>query len=513
MRFPVLLVVITAAALIVPAANSQPIPDLAPTNLPVYVGEPAKAHPLPPPHVPQNPSLAANPFNNVHNDTWMSDVYEIPGPLGREPAILSSRLEAARRNPVSPMFTCGCLTFDSRGRIVATCIGQGEASLVLLDPLSLEVLSFRHMDVNPDPKAAYGSAYMYLDNLDRAVVTMTGRLWVVAQVGPPDHPSFADPIEYDLSPWLDFGDSIQSVVPDWQGRLWFVTRQSGKVGVLDPAKYPAGDSVHTLKFYGEEIGNSFPVTHDAVYVVTTKAIYRLTAGPDGVPQVVWQSEPYKNIGGQKPGQLSAGSGTSPTILDGGKYVAITDNADQMHVVVYHTGVRLGPHEERVVCEVPVFKPGAGATENSLIGLGRSLIVVNDYGYSLTFDKDANMFKSTPSEPGVARVDIDADGKGCRLVWTNETLSVPQVAQKMSTRTGLVYLFTRKYDHSVPGFEPNGLDVYYWTAVDFRTGEVVWEQRVGTGPLFDSYVPGPAIGPTGTLYVATYGGLIAMWDTR
>ena len=42
---------------------------------------------------------------------------------------------------------------------------------------------------------------------------------------------------------------------------------------------------------------------------------------------------YRNSGIVKPGQADAGSGTTPTIMKGG-YVAITDNADPMNVVVY-----------------------------------------------------------------------------------------------------------------------------------------------------------------------------------
>jgi len=38
-----------------------------------------------------------------------------------------------------------------------------------------------------------------------------------------------------------------------------------------------------------------------------------------------------------------------------------------------------------------------------------------------------------------------------------------------------------------------------------------EQQIGTGTAFDTYVPGPAIGPTGALYVGVNGGLILMWD--
>ena len=60
------------------------------------------------------------------------------------------------------------------------------------------------------------------------------------------------------------------------------------------------------------------------------------------------------------GQYELGSGTSPTVLGEGKYVAITDNARPMKVVVYRTDPRLDPNEERIVCEVPVFENRPGS---------------------------------------------------------------------------------------------------------------------------------------------------------
>ena len=512
-----LVVAVILALVVTAAAWAQDILPGPVTSLPVYIGAPALANPLPPVQVPQNPFLTLNPWNNVHNDSWMSDVYNIAGPLGRQPVILTSRLEAARRLAESRSFICGALTFDSRGRIVTTCGSPNragepkpESSLVLIDPLTLEVLAYEHLDLTSNQEAAYGSSYMYLDNRDRAVVTVTDHVLVFEQHGPPGNLRFKKVEDYDLSDWVAPNDNIQVVMPDFQGRLWFAVRHSGLIGVLDPATGAVLGSLllREEKEEPEQIANSFPFiqvdadTSDA-FVVTTKAMYRLTASFDGAPYMVWRSE-YKNFGGQKPGQLSPGSGTSPTVIDGGKYVAITDNDDQMHVVVYRTA---GPDEERVVCEVPVFEPGAGACEDSLIGLGRSLIVANQYGYQ--FDEET--FRSTPTEPGIARVDVDAKGKHCKLVWANDQVAAPQVGPKMSTETGLAYFFTRKYDQTVQGYEPFGLEVYYWTAVDFRTGEIVWEQQIGTGSQFDTYVPGPAIGPTGALYVGVNGGFISMRD--
>src|SRR5512139_116314 len=97
-------------------------------------------------------------------------------------------------------------------------------------------------------------------------------------------------------------------------------------------------------------------------------MYRVDARPDNQLHKVW-SVPYDTIGVVRPGQYELGSGTSPTILGEGKYVAITDNAEQLNVVVYRTEAGLPP-DQRVVCEVPVFDfpgGGKGADSNSLIG--------------------------------------------------------------------------------------------------------------------------------------------------
>jgi hypothetical protein len=37
-------------------------------------------------------------------------------------------------------------------------------------------------------------------------------------------------------------------------------------------------------------------------------------------------------------------------------------------------------QERLVCEAAVFPPGVGPTKDSLVGVGRSLIVVIEYGH-------------------------------------------------------------------------------------------------------------------------------------
>ena len=480
--------------------ESGSIPWEGATVLPEYVGAPVEAQPLPPTHAPQNPFFAPNPFNNYHNDTWMSDTYDNAGPLGRNPVTWSSNLAAARAQPMpSPLFHCGSLLFDKHGRIVTICQSETEGMMVMVDPLSLEVITSLPLPPLANMAQRMGAAYTMLDNLDRVWTAQGDHLFVIGQAGGRNNPKFGIIEDYDLSAVVPAGDKIGSVVPDWRGRIWFVVRDAAIVGVFDPVT----ESVQQLQLgQDEEIANSFAIDGLDAYVVSTRQLYRLTAGDDNVPYVVW-SAGYKNDGIQKPGQISNGSGTTPTILGDGAYVAIADNARQTHVVVYRTDEQLSHKEDRIVCQVPVFRPGLGAIEDSLVGSGRSIIASNNYGW--LFIQETLL--SPPSEPGVARVDIDEDGKGCHKVWTNMEVIPAAYGAKLSTETGLAYLTARKPDPVTPG-----LDVWYWTAIDFRTGETVWEVLAGTGRWFDGYWPMGFIGPTGILYAPGYGGIFAMRDT-
>src|ERR687897_388561 len=237
------------------------------------------------------------------------------------------------------------------------------------------------------------------------------------------------------------------------------------------------------------------ITLVRVYVVSNKRMYRLRARR-GRPKVQWRRA-YANSGIVKPGQADAGSGTTPTIMRGG-YVAITDNADPMNVVVYRKAVRLRRGQRRVVCAVPVFDQGASATENSLMTNGRSLYVENNYGYQDPFGPNTGAITT----PGFARVDVKRRGRGCRKVWANTTERAPTVVPKLSTATGLIYTYTRD-----PG--PLGTQPWYWTAISARTGATVFKVYAGNGLGFNNNYAGLAIGATGTAYLGVTGGVAAL----
>jgi hypothetical protein len=486
-----------AVLLVVPAtASALPIVSmpLPPPSLPAFQGSASNAPPLPASKTtfaPQNPFMAPNPNNNIHNDTWMTDAYpDRSGPRGRSLVASSTAASPA---------VCGSLAFDSRGRIVSVCpssIAPPQARII--DPTTLATIATYNLPNATDPPGTKtyqnfsGGGYFFLDNHDQLwVPTKTDHLYVLGESA--DGQSFELRHDYDLTSVLDTANErITSALPDFSGLIWFVSKQNGKVGTLNPST----GAIHVLRT-GEEIENSFAISGRSAYIVSDKKMYRFESR-DGVPRIVWQRT-YPNSGIVKPSQVDAGSGTTPTIMSGG-YVAITDNADPMNVVVYRTQRTLQQGQRRVVCEVPVFNKGGSATENSLMGSGNSLIVENNYGYQDPFGPNSG----APTVPGFARVDLNSSGDGCSKPWTNTTSAAPTVVPKLSAKTGLIYTYTRPPD-------PSGAQGYYWTAIDFRSGQTVWNRFAGAGLLFNNNYAGLALGPNGSAYLGVIGGMISLRD--
>ncbi len=522
----------------VPAGGVTPIPWGGSTSLPDYAGAPAKAHPIANSGVPQNGLLAPNGFNSAHNDPWMSDTTDFAGPLGRNPAILSTTFADARQYPIDSTyaptwtFTCTTQMFDSHGRVIVGCFAPKEATVVLADPDTLEVLSYYHLDL-PEGDAFKSSGrqpfmrsmagtYSYLDSHDQVTFASGGKQIVtLKEAGSEQSPVLTLSNTYNLEDIIPgVLNDINGILVDWQGRIWVSVAGDGEnaamIGVLNPAT--STETKPDVKWYPFPIGegievirNTFALTKTGVdrasaYVVTSRKMYRIEAGSDNKPDLVW-SAPYDNPrrdDDPKPGQYEIGSGTSPTVLGEGKYVAITDNATPMKVVVYRTDERLRPNEERIVCQVPVFEDQPGqALSNSLVGSRLSLIATNNYYYLWDWTKGQTVYASAP---GFTRIDINPNGKGCTKVWTNSEVATT-TSPRLSTKTGLIYTVSREKDPQ------KGVYVYYWIALDFRTGQTVWKKMAGTGNEYDTFYPALSVGPNKALYEGVYGGFMMMRDTH
>jgi hypothetical protein len=490
-KLAALFAVVAVAVLPAAAGAVTPIPQNPSelSGLTVFSGHRAKPHPVAAPRVPRHPFMAANGRNAVHNDPYQTDTYRNSGPLGGSMRVFSQSIDGA-----GGIGSCGItIAYDKRGRLITTCISATSVELRLMDTdletVASHQLPPRIIPPGENPLQTPGGAYFYVDNKDRAVVSVGRQIFVVAIKA-----HSLEPVRtYNLDSVIPADDQLNSALPDWSGRLWFVSRRHGIVGALDPA---SGKVLGTHRT-NEAIGNSFAMDETGgVFVVTDTAQYRFDATRAGKPKISWRVR-YDNIHAKKPGQFDAGSGTTPTLM-GKQYLSIADNAARMQVVVLRRAKHLKPGQHRLVCEQPVFRKGAGATENSIIATGRAMVVENNYGYFPPPDATSN---GNTTRPGVERVDIKRGGDGCRTVWKSSEIS-PSTVPKLSLASGLIYLYTK----------PKGMpDAWYLTAVDFRTGKTVWRRLLGTGLLFNVHYAGLTISPRGVLYSGVLGGTVAVAD--
>ena len=474
-----------------PDGNVVPVPS-TPTTAAPYIGAPATAQPVSGvPRTPQNHYMAPNGDSSIHNDGWQTDSYRRGGPLGVSPQKLSASINGV----------CGSIGYDKRGRILSTCVGVQRA-LNLIDPKTLDVIDTYDLPRPPtDPSSPPGNpfqgfsggAYFYVDHHGRAVIgDADGKFLVIKPKGE----VLKLKKSFNLAPLLRQGEVLNSGLPGSDGLLWFVTKKNGVVGTLN-LRTGRTQIIRLGSGAVGQIENSIAVgARGEAYVATNRKLYRFSHDKLGVPVVDWSID-YPSGGPVKPGQVDDGTGTTPTVLPGG-YVAITDNADPMNVVVYRTSKKRS-NQNRLVCSVPVFGKGAGSTENSLIGAGRSLIVENNYGYT---GPDAVALGRT-TVPGFARVDIRKNGHGCKTVWTNDTVSAPSVVPKLSLATGLIYTYAK------PAGDAS--DPWYWTALDYRTGKVVWQILAGAGPAYNNNYAGISLSRDGTAYLGVIPGVIALRD--
>lgn len=477
-------VVLLVAVVVVLPDGRLPIPPGAGLLVtPAYVGDAVEPQPIDL-DITQHPGLARNGASSMHNDAAATDAYSWSGPLGRSPEVDTAWFGIEE---------CATLAFDSTGRLIALCGTWSGPRLHVLDPDSLRPLVTRTLprrtgagDAKPWANLCAG-AYFYLDDRDRAVVATTDRrVLVVATRDAGGEPALVTEESHDLTEVIPAADCLIALMPDWDGRIWFVTQQ-GRAGFVDPES--GRPAVLDLD---EEIANSFAVGDDGgVYLVTVEALYKLGVAA-GRPQVTWRAS-YDRGSVTKPGQLSRGSGTTPTLLPGG-LVAITDNADpRMHVQFYATD------NGRLLCQAEVFDDGASATDNSLVSVGDGVIVENNHGYA----SPLSTMLGRATTGGLARVDVD--GTDCSVAWTSEEIAPTSVA-KVSLATGLVYAYTTRRSRW-------GVSAWYLTALDARTGATAWSVRTGIGTLFNNHYAAITLAPDGSAYIATLAGMIRIRDQR
>ena len=249
---------------------------------------------------------------------------------------------------------------------------------------------------------------------------------------------------------------------------------------------------------GEEIENSFAVDRDGVYIVSDKRMYRFSAGRDGRPRVDW-SVRYRNSGIHKPSQVDAGSGTTPTILPGG-YVAITDNADPMNVVVYRTAKRLR-RQARSASSARCRSSRRAERDRELADRLRPLadrreqLRLRGPVRAAGREHHRGRLRARGHPPQTARLPQGVD---------EHTDPAPTVVPKLST-SDPAHLHLRRRRSAPAG------GVWSWVAISARTG-----QRSSAGPPGracwpTTTTPASASAPTASAYLGTIGGIRTLRD--
>lgn len=399
-----------------------------------------------------NPHLGPLGTATMHGDAGSSDATPLSGPGIGPAAVAAYPLASA----------CPTLLQGADGMVVALCTAiAGQTPTVhLIDPDFPGPLGVSAAALPLARGSLLGGVYAYLDATDRLVVVDGNRRLLRIGHGRVDGRWQLEIVAAtDLSSVIPHGDNVTGLVPDWSGNIWFATGH-GVVGLVSPSGAVASLALPA----GERVDNSISAAPSGrIAVATTHALYELHADPAGRPRLLWRAG-YDRGPARKPGQLSWGTGSTPTYFgpaDGAGYLAIVDNAEErVRLLVYRSGTG------QLLCEQPVLGKGGAGSENSPIGIGGSVFVASTYGYPYPAVPEGAGPAVPPTAPfagGMTRVDIGAEG--CRTIWDNSVRSA--AVPRISTADGFVYTVTRVgADTTTP------LDGYAFTVLDPETGAVV-----------------------------------------
>ncbi|GIZ41223.1 hypothetical protein CKM354_000453600 [Cercospora kikuchii] len=450
-----------------------------------FIGDPVAAEPLRP-KTKYNPSVLA-----YHRDSGNSRIDDYFGPLGKNVTIAST----TNIKP-APLF------WDDEGRLTAGAICNDTTScIVALNPETFDILATWTGPTDQGSKLFF-PFFTYSTMYEGRYITpvMGPRIIEVQRSDTEEGTSFSLAKEWDLSDLVGEGNQIINSAYDEDGNLWFSTGGFPGAGVGSTntsaviGYFDASGTIRHLVLPDASIENGVAMTGTTVYLNAAPAgandhpnatghLYALQPSADGVR--ILYNETYDAGSGMKPGGISRGSGSSPTLL-GTEYVAITDNAHTQIRLNFFKQATSGPNltssplksDESVsnlVCSVPVFRPNASASENTLLSHFDGTIysavisgsfgappVINFFNSSTTLNDPAQFV--TTAKPGLVRVDFDPRNKSCRVRWE---VDLPMTGNPtLSTATGLLYHY-----HQDVELAKNGEYVWYLSAIDWQSGEV------------------------------------------
>jgi hypothetical protein len=480
---------------------------------------------------PCNPFLADSPWAGNHRNSYAQASSPMPAPVGPAEHINVDKLST----PAVPVIVSFSPAYpDGKHVLWASTVGvDGEVLKVDTDTMFVidKLIPSVEQQTRPSQPGLSG-AYNLVDADNRLFVGLEASLVVYGDALPGVRLSpIAQLASFELPASAMCGDDrLVGINMTYDGRIAFAT-QNGIVGTIprDPDQMTQENLV-TVSLNGddcsagpdgvaEEVSNSIATDENGgIYVVTSRAMYRVDSDGDELA-VVWRAG-YGGAGNAGAGRIGPGSGSTPSLMgtapEDDRFVVITDSQDLMHLVLMWRDeipvdwqpVRAGA-DRRIACEIPVTFGDPDTTESlseqSVLVRGHSAVVVNDKQplSPVTDQLPAQLQIYSPllvsapgSEPrGIEKYSWDSATRTCGVDWSNPDVPLPNGIPSMSTDSNLIYAV--------------GIRDSVWTleGIDFTTGEEMLSVPMSSSPTTNSTYAAATIGPGGTLWTGTFGGIV------
>lgn len=341
------------------------------------------------------------------------------------------------------------------------------------DFINAITLNFYALDHNTS-----GGSYFYLNEQEHIVIGSSDD--IVREIAfDSERRRFRLVRRIDLSKYM--GD-IVSLLPTYNGNLWVIDT-SGKVAIWSLEK----DKLEAIIDIGEPIENSFALSDTMVYILTQDHLYAYNSD---TYEEIWKSG-YQRVNYVKPGAMSKGSGSSPTILK--DYVVITDNCEyQINCNFYDR------NNGELKYSIPVpFPPYHSANECSVVGVSDTqVIIVNTFGYSSFGTVNAMGDRPTP---GVCMINLELSTK---IQWISQecpSTSLPLVDASKQ----FLYLYTMDLEDSKDEVS------FSITILSTTEGKLIRKIKLGSEVGFDNHWSPIHLGPDNTCYSGTLNGILKL----
>lgn len=420
---------------------------------------------------PANPYIAPGYSSTMHANAASSDatINRGPGTSGRYEFVSHDT------DIIGNEYAVPTILMDSKGALLAIGVNHEvidqNPTVLLLDPRSLEVLDNIKLPAPEDGHVA-GGIYSYIDN-DNNLVLVNAAGYMQWYSNSYDLATNKGSLLLEKTQYVG-QKGVVGTMPDYKGNIWYATQKSDSqnAGVSYFNKKTDRNEVFYKLPNGETVANSISSSPRGVAVASTKALYMFKASANG-PVLAWRQE-YENSGNRKPGQLSAGTGSSPTFFGprtGFEFVTIANNAAPTEsILVYDT--KTGD----LVSSTPFLTGGVNSgTENSSMAVGSSIFTPSSYGYwyppSSQEPKDSNP-SSADFAGGVQRAGLTK--KVLEEKWANSVKST--ALPRLSVPDGLIYTITGEYS-GIGIIDDKQSVQYYFSAIDASNGREVTKYKL------------------------------------